>query len=95
MPSYYEALPIHKVAMDVAARVDAVVQRLGKGHHPGWASARDDAGYHDAHRATHQIERGPAQGVTVAVAIEEPESCGNVKRRRLPYISEREQEKSK
>jgi len=32
MPSYYEALPIHKVAMDVAVLVDAVVQRFGKGH---------------------------------------------------------------
>ena len=28
MPSYYEALPIYKVAMDVAVRVDAVVQRF-------------------------------------------------------------------
>jgi hypothetical protein len=32
MPSYYEALPIYKVAMDVAVRVDAVVQRFAKGH---------------------------------------------------------------
>jgi len=32
MPSYYEALPIYKVAMDVAVRVDAVVQRFGQGH---------------------------------------------------------------
>ena len=32
MPSHYEALPIYKAAMDVAVRVDAVVQRLSKGH---------------------------------------------------------------
>jgi hypothetical protein len=32
MPSYYEALPIYKVAMDVAVRVDAVVQRFAKSH---------------------------------------------------------------
>jgi hypothetical protein len=32
MPSYYEALPIYKVAMDVAVWVDAVVQRFAKGH---------------------------------------------------------------
>jgi hypothetical protein len=32
MPSYYEALPIYKVAMDVAVRVDAVVQHFAKGH---------------------------------------------------------------
>jgi hypothetical protein len=32
MSSYYEALPIYKAAMDVAVRVDAVVQRFGKGH---------------------------------------------------------------
>jgi hypothetical protein len=32
MPSYYEALPIYKVAMDVAVGVDAVVQRFAKGH---------------------------------------------------------------
>jgi hypothetical protein len=32
MPSYYEALPISKVAMDVAVRVDAVVQRFAKAH---------------------------------------------------------------
>jgi len=32
MPSYYEALPIYKAAMDVAVRVDAVVQRFAKGH---------------------------------------------------------------
>jgi hypothetical protein len=35
MPSYYEALPtlpIYKVAMDVAVRVDAVVQRFAKRH---------------------------------------------------------------
>jgi hypothetical protein len=32
MPSYYEALPIYKVAMDVAVWVDAVVQRFAKSH---------------------------------------------------------------
>lgn len=32
MSSYYEALPIYKAAMDVAVRVDAVVQRFAKGH---------------------------------------------------------------
>jgi len=32
MPSYYEVLPIYGVAMDVAVRVDAVVQRFAKGH---------------------------------------------------------------
>jgi hypothetical protein len=32
MASYYEALPIYKAAMDVAVRVDAVVQRFAKGH---------------------------------------------------------------
>jgi hypothetical protein len=35
------------------------------------------------------IERGLAQGYRVAVALEEPESCGNVKCRRLAYIFER------
>jgi hypothetical protein len=32
MPSYYEALPIYKASMDVAVRVDAVVQRFAMGH---------------------------------------------------------------
>jgi len=32
MSSYYEALPIYKAAMDVAARIDSVVQRFGKAH---------------------------------------------------------------
>jgi hypothetical protein len=32
MSSYYEALPIYKAAMDIAVRVDAVVQRFAKGH---------------------------------------------------------------
>ena len=32
MPSYYEALPIYKVAMDVAVRMDTVVQRFAKSH---------------------------------------------------------------
>ena len=51
--------------------------------------------------AARLIERGLARGYTVAVALEEPEPCGNVKRRRLAYIFERpmarecEQEKSK
>jgi hypothetical protein len=51
--------------------------------------------------AARLIERGLAQGYRVAVALEEPESCGNVKRRRLAYLFERpvaeasEQEKSK
>ena len=27
MPSYYKALPIYKVAMDVAVRVDAVAKQ--------------------------------------------------------------------
>jgi hypothetical protein len=41
------------------------------------------------------IERGLAQGLTIGVAVEEPEACGNVKRRRPAYVFEREQEKSK
>lgn len=51
--------------------------------------------------AARLIERGLARGYTVGVALEEPESCGNVKRRRLAYLFERplarecEQEKSK
>jgi hypothetical protein len=51
--------------------------------------------------AARLIERGLARGYTVAVALEEPESCGNVKRRRLAYFFERplarecEQEKPK
>lgn len=32
MPSYYRALPIHKAAMDVTVRLDAVVQRLAEGY---------------------------------------------------------------
>ena len=32
MPSYYEALPIFRAAMDRAVRVDAAVQRFPKGH---------------------------------------------------------------
>ena len=57
MPSYYEALPIYRAAMDVAVRV-------------------------------------------VGVALEEPEPCGHVKRRRLahvfepPVVRESEQEKA-
>ena len=46
MPSYYEALPIYRAAMDVAVRV-------------------------------------------VGVALDEPEPCGHVKRRRLAYVFER------
>jgi hypothetical protein len=51
--------------------------------------------------AARLIERGLAQGYRVAGALEEPESCGNVKRRRLAYLFERpmvetsEQEKNK
>jgi hypothetical protein len=32
MPSYYEALPIYKAAMELAVLVDTVVQRFAKGH---------------------------------------------------------------
>jgi 23S rRNA-intervening sequence protein len=32
MPSYYEALPIFRAAMDAAVRVDRAVQRFPKGH---------------------------------------------------------------
>jgi hypothetical protein len=32
MPSYYEALPIYKAAMEVAVLVNAVLQCLVKGH---------------------------------------------------------------
>ncbi|MEO7330600.1 MAG: four helix bundle protein [Minicystis sp.] len=32
MPSYYEALPIYRAAMDCAVGVDAAVQRFPKGH---------------------------------------------------------------
>lgn len=32
MPSYYEALPICRTAMDVIGCVDRTVQRFGKGH---------------------------------------------------------------
>jgi hypothetical protein len=32
MPSYYEAPPIDKAAMEVAVLVDAVVQHFAKGH---------------------------------------------------------------
>jgi hypothetical protein len=32
MPSYYEALPIYEAAMNVAVRVDVLVQRFPKGH---------------------------------------------------------------
>jgi hypothetical protein len=32
MSSTYEALPIYKVAIDIAVRVDAVVQSFAKGH---------------------------------------------------------------
>jgi hypothetical protein len=46
MPSYYEASPIHRAAMDVAVRV-------------------------------------------VGVALDEPEACGHVRRRRLAYVFER------
>ena len=35
------------------------------------------------------IQRGLAQGLTIEVALEAPESCGNVKRRRLAYLFER------
>jgi hypothetical protein len=44
--------------MDVAVRVDAVVQRFAKGH-------------------------------KYTLGSEEPEPCGNVKRRRLAYLFER------
>jgi hypothetical protein len=39
--------------------------------------------------AARLVERGLACGLTVGVALEEPEACGNVKRRRLAYIFER------
>jgi hypothetical protein len=32
VPSYYEALPIYKAAMDVVVRIDGAVQRFAKGH---------------------------------------------------------------
>jgi hypothetical protein len=32
MPSYYEAMPIYKAAMNVAVRVDGAVRRFAKGH---------------------------------------------------------------
>jgi hypothetical protein len=93
MPSYYEALPIYKVAMDVAVRVDAVVQRFAKGRHPGWRLRETTLDV--VMLIARLIERWLAQGFSVEVALEELESCGNVKRRRLAHIFEREQEKSK
>ena len=74
MPSYYEALPIYKAAMDVAVR--GVVQRFAKRHKYMLGGRLRET-------------RGLARGHTVAVALEEPEPCGNVKRRRLAYIFER------
>jgi dTDP-D-glucose 4,6-dehydratase len=95
MPSYYEALPIYKVAMDVAVRVDAVVQRFGKGHKYTLGGRLRETTLDIVMLIARLIERGLVQGLTVGVALEEPESCSNVKRRRLAHIFEREQEKSR
>jgi hypothetical protein len=44
MASYYEALPIYKAAMDVAVRVDAVVQRWRRpNRHPCPGTSRQAA----------------------------------------------------
>jgi hypothetical protein len=83
MPSYYEALPIYKVAMDVALRVDAVVQRFGKGHGYTLGGRLRETTLDVVMLVARLIERGLAQGLTVGVALEEPEACGNVKGRRL------------
>jgi hypothetical protein len=98
MPSYYEALPIYKVAMDVAVRVDAVVQCFAKGHKYTLGGRLRETTLDVVMLIARLIERGLAQGW---VAIEEPEACGNVKRRCLACLFERplarecEQEKSK
>jgi hypothetical protein len=95
MPSDYEALPIYTVAMDVPVRVDAVVQRFANGHKYVLGGRLRETTLDVVMLIARLIERGLAQGLTVWVALEEPEACGNVKGRRLAYIFEREQEKSK
>jgi dTDP-D-glucose 4,6-dehydratase len=95
MPSYYEALPTYRVAMDVGVRVDAVVQRFGKGHKYTLGGRLRETTLEIVMLIARLIERGLAQGLTVGVALEEPRACGNVKRRRLAYIFEREQENSR
>ena len=89
MPSYYEALPIYKVAMDVAVRVDAVVQRFGKGHKYTLGGRLLKTTLDVVMLVVRLIQRGLAQGLTIEVALEAPEACGNVKRRRLAYLFER------
>ena len=98
MPSYYEALPIYKAAMDVAVRVDAVVRRLAKGHKYTLGGRLREAALDVVvlvARCNRRAERARE------LPWLEPESCGNVKRRRLAYLFERpvahapEQEKNK
>ena len=60
--------------------------RLGLRRH--WAGRRMVSGL-PWRAAAWLIERGPARGYVVAVALEEPEACGNVKRRRPTYLFER------
>jgi hypothetical protein len=101
MPSHHEALPIYKAAVDVAVRVDTVVQRFAKGHKYTLGGRLRETTLDVVMLIARLVERGLAQGLTVGVALEEPEACGNVKRRRLAYLFERplahecEQEKSK
>jgi len=87
MPSYYEALPTYKVAVDIAARVDAVV--LWKGHKYTLGGRLLKTTLDVVMLVVRLIQRGLAQGLTIEVALEAPEACGNVKRRRLAYLFER------
>lgn len=53
-----------------------------------WAGRRWVAGL-PRRAAARLVERGLARGYAVTVALEAPEACGNVKRRRLAYLFER------
>jgi hypothetical protein len=95
MTTYYEALPICKAAMDVAVLVDAVVQRLAKGHkYTLGARLRETAFdivvlFARCNRRAERARELPLLCDRIEETLEEPESCGNVKRRRLAYIFKR------
>ncbi|MBN2575723.1 MAG: hypothetical protein JXP73_14245 [Deltaproteobacteria bacterium] len=101
MSSYYEALPIYKVAMDVVIRVDAVVQRFAKGlKHTLGSRLREitlDLVMLIA-RSNRRAERARQIPLLcdliqdLKLMLKLGKACGNVKRRRLTYVFERSQD---
>lgn len=97
--SYYEGLAIYRAAVAIAVRVDMVARRFAKRGKYTLGSLLRDMTMDVAMLVARCNRRGDrARGYLVAVALEEPEACGNVKRRRLAYLFERpvsEQPKAK